>query len=308
MVDFAKLRANSGKKALEKLTKELEKVNQKSQGPQDDERIWKPTVDKAGNGYAVLRLLPAHDKDDDAPFIRVFDHGFQGPSGSWYFENSLTTIGKNDPVSEFNNKLWNSGLESDKELARKYKRRLHFIARVYVVQDSGSPDNEGTVRYWKFGKKLFDKLNEAMNPEFEDEEPMNPFDLWEGANFKLKIRNVEGYRNYDKSEFAKPAPLADDEEMMAIMERADALPLNTFLAPDQFKSYDELKAKLEKVLGLDGSAPVRGRAEDAVGEEAPAPAPRKAQAKAVPVAAEPDLTAEDDETEKWFQSLDSDED
>lgn len=303
MVDFAKLRANSGKAALDKLSQELQKIGQKQQGGQDD-RFWKPTVDKAGNGYAVLRFIPAHDDDNDTNFIRLWDHGFQGPSGSWYFENSLTTLSKPDPVSEYNSKLWNSGLESDKELARKYKRRLHFIARVFIVTDKGNPENEGKVFYWKFGKKLFKKLEEAMNPEFEDETPLNPFDLWEGANFLLKIRQVEGYRNYDKSEFSKQGALAADEEMLAIMERAETLPLLTFLAPSEFKSYDVLKEKFEKVMGAapSGSA----RATDLEQEEAPAirtaearHAPARQQAVSIP-------DEEDDETSKWFASLAAD--
>lgn len=302
MVDFARLKANSGKAALDKLANELQKIGQRQQGGAD-ERFWKPTVDKAGNGYAVLRLLPSHDDDNDTPFIRLFDHGFQGPSGSWYFENSLTTLGKADPVSEHNSKLWNSGLESDKDLARKYKRRLGFIVRVFVVTDKGNPENEGKVFYWKIGKKLFKKVEEAMNPEFEDETPFNPFDLWEGANFLLKIRQVEGYRNYDKSEFSKQGPFASDDEMQAVMERADALPLLTFLAPDQFKSYDALKEKFEKVMG---AAPA-GAARAADLETADAPSPARAEARK-PAAKELVVDdADDDETAKWFKELAEDE-
>jgi hypothetical protein len=307
-LDFAKLKKASGKASLEKLTTELQKIGQKqTQGGQDD-RFWKPTVDKAENGYAVLRFLPAHSEDNDTPFIRLWDHGFQGPSGSWYFENSLTTIGKQDPVSEYNSKLWNSGSEADKELARKYKRRLHFLARVYIVTDQGNPDNEGKIFYWKFGKKIFQKLEEAMNPEFADEDPMNPFDLWEGADFKLKIRKVEGYRNYDKSEFAKPGALANDDTMASIMEQAEAYPLLTFLAPSQFKPYDELKAKFEKVLGLDGSAPNHSKAEDLEEEQEEYVAPKAAKskpAKATPAPFDVDED-EDDETKKFFDSLNED--
>jgi hypothetical protein len=192
MVDFSKLKANSGKKSLEELNKKLASVAG-NEGRGSDDRFWTPTVDKAGNGYAIIRFLPAPG-EEDVPFIRLFDHGFQGPGG-WYIENSLTTIGKDDPVSEHNSKLWNSGIEANKEIARKQKRRLHFISNIYVVQDSGKPENEGKVFLFKYGKKIFDKLNETMNPQFADEEAVNPFDLWAGANFKLKIRNVEGYRN-----------------------------------------------------------------------------------------------------------------
>ena len=209
-MSFAKLKQQSGKKSLEQLTSELTKLNSNQESKSDD-RFWYPNVDKAGNGYAVIRLLPAPE-GEDIPFIRMFEHGFKGPTGKWYIENSLTTIGKVDPVGELNSKLWNTGLESDKETVRKQKRKLHFVSNIYVVSDQQNPQNEGKVFLFKFGKKLFDKINEAMNPQFADEAPMNPFDLWEGANFKLKIRNVEGYRNYDKSEFDAPAPLFDADD------------------------------------------------------------------------------------------------
>jgi hypothetical protein len=302
MVDFKKLRERSGKKALEKLQTELEKVSGKQFTP--EENLWQPTVDKAGNGYAVIRFLPAHDDDDDTAFIKLWDYGFQGPSGSWYFENSLTTIGKPDPVAEFNNRLWNSGVEADKELARKYKRRLHFKARIHVVTDNGNPENEGKEFYYKFGKKLFAKLAEAMNPEFEDEQPMNPFDLWEGANFKIKVRNVEGYRNYDKSEFGTPGPLSDDETMHEIMQRADKLPLKKFIAPDQFKTYEELKAKFEKVMGTP-VAPVTRQAAQIVNDEEDViePVQQKSVMSVIKASVAED---DDDEMSNFFASLKDD--
>ena len=170
-----------------------------------DERIWKPTVDKAGNGYAVLRFLPASE-GQDLPWVRYWDHGFKGPTGQWYIENSLTSIGQPDPVGELNSRLWNSGVDADKETARAQKRRLHYVTNVLVVSDPSAPHNEGKVMLYKFGKKIFDKLMDVMQPSFADETPVNPFDMWEGADFKLKIRNVEGYRNYDKSEFASSSP------------------------------------------------------------------------------------------------------
>jgi len=252
MVDFSQLRKNSGKSSLEKLTAELTKLSSGGQADnKKDERMWYPAVDKAGNGYAVIRFLPP-PAGEDLPFVRVFEHGFQGPTGSWYIENSLTTIGKQDPVSEYNSALWNTGLDSDKEIARKQKRKLTYMSNVFVITDQQNPENEGKVFLFKYGKKIFDKLNEAMNPEFADEDAMNPFDLWEGANFKLKIRNVEGYRNYDKSEFAKPAPLdADDSVMETIWKKEHSL--SDFIDPSKFKSYDELKAKMHKVLGLDNA-------------------------------------------------------
>ena len=165
-----------------------------------DERLWKPELDKSGNGFAVIRFLPAVE-GEDMPWAKVWNHAFQGPTGQWYIENSLTTISQKDPVSELNSSFWNTGLESDKEIARKQKRKLQYFSNIYVVSDSKHPENEGKVFLFRFGKKIFDKLMAAMQPEFEDESPINPFDFWEGANFKLKIRKVDGYWNYDKSEF-----------------------------------------------------------------------------------------------------------
>tara|TARA_R110000823_G_scaffold19701_6_gene60832 strand:+ start:4222 stop:5085 length:864 start_codon:yes stop_codon:yes gene_type:complete len=222
-----------------------------------DDRDWKATVDKAGNGYAVIRFLPA-PTGEELPFVRYWNHGFQGPGG-WYIENSLTTIGQDDPVSEYNSKLWNSGHDEDKETARKQKRRLSYVANILVVSDPSNPSNEGQVFLYKFGKKIFDKLNDAMNPQFADEDPINPFDFWEGADFKLKIRQVEGYRNYDKSEFSSPAPVSDstgtvlsDDDMEATWNKQHSLA--EIVDPKNFKSYNELKAKLNKVLGLNGGS------------------------------------------------------
>jgi len=212
----------------------------------DDDRFWKPTVDKAGNGQAVLRFLPA-PAGEELPWVRVWDHGFQGPSGKWYIENSLTTLNKPDPVGELNSELWNSGIESNKEIARKQKRRLSYISNVLVVRDPANPENEGKVFLYKFGKKIFDKIKDVMQPTFEDEKPVNPFDLWEGANFKLRIRQVDGYRNYDKSEFDGATPLDENEDKLEeIWGKTHSLA--AFLDPSNFKSYDELKQKLNTVL------------------------------------------------------------
>jgi len=211
-----------------------------------DERLWKPQVDKAGNGYAVLRFLPAPE-GEELPWVRVWNHAFQGPTGQWFIENSLTTLNQKDPISEYNSQLWNSGVESDKEIARKQKRKLQYFANVYVVSDPTNPQNEGKVMLYKFGKKIFDKLMEAMQPEFPDETPINPFDFWEGANFMLKIRKVDGYWNYDKSGLdAKSALKSTDEELEAIYKSQHSLA--EFLAPSNFKSYDELKSRLDAVL------------------------------------------------------------
>lgn len=296
MIDFAKLKSSSGKSALENLNKKLASIaGNETKGGADD-RFWTPTVDKAGNGYAVIRFLPS-PPNEDVPFIRIFDHGFQG-SGGWYIENSLTTLGKNDPVSEYNSKLWNSGVESNKEIARKQKRRLHFISNIYVVSDSGNPDNEGKVFLYKYGKKIFDKLNEAMNPQFADEEAVNPFDLWAGANFKLKIRNVEGYRNYDKSEFDKVSPLFnDDAELEATWKKEHSL--QSFLAPSNFKSYEELQAKLMKVLGEDP----RSKASAARAEETELPWDEAAAPKQKSMPAKQIAEEDDDESLEFFKNL-----
>tara|TARA_B100001250_G_scaffold292451_1_gene254080 strand:- start:18600 stop:19460 length:861 start_codon:yes stop_codon:yes gene_type:complete len=222
----------------------VEKLNAK--GNNTDERLWKPAVDKAGNGYAVVRFLPAHP-ECDLPWAQVWSHAFQGPGG-WYIENSLTTVGKDDPVGELNRSLWNSGRESDKDIARKQKRKLSYYANIYVVKDSANPETEGKTYLYKFGKKIFDKITASMQPEFEDEEPINPFDFWKGANFKLKIKQVGGFWNYDSSEFGKVEALLKDDE--ALEKIYDGLyNLNEFTNDDQFKSYEDLKKRLDTVLG-----------------------------------------------------------
>ena len=220
-----------------------------SSGSSDD-RVWKLDVDKSGNGYAVIRFLPAPN-GEDLPFVKLYSHAFQGPGG-WYIENSLTTLGQKDPVSELNSELWNNGTDAGKELARKQKRKLTYVSNIYVVKDPANPANEGKVFLFKYGKKIFDKLTAAMQPEFEDEEAIDPFDFWQGANFKLKAKNVAGYRNYDSSEFAAAAPLLDDDDAMeAIWKKQYSLA--ELVAADQFKSYDELKKRLEYVLGSKGT-------------------------------------------------------
>jgi hypothetical protein len=234
---------------FDSLMKEVEKMNTNTnQSNKDDGNIWKPTVDTAGNGYAVIRFLPA-PQGEDLPWVRMWNHGFQGPTGKWYIENSLTTLQQQDPVSELNSELWNSGSDASKEIARKQKRRLAYYANIMVVQDPSAPENEGKVFMYKFGKKIFDKIMEAMKPEFQDETPLNPFDFWDGVNFKLKIRQVEGYRNYDKSEFEQtPVAVAEgDEAIEAIWKQQHSLA--EMVDPKNFKSYDELKTKLTMVLG-----------------------------------------------------------
>lgn len=267
MNSFANLKRN--RSSLDKLTKAIETSTNQSQdsNSREDTRFWAPEVDKAGNGMAVIRFLPAPavDGDDALPWVRVFSHGFQGPGG-WYIENSLTTLNQKDPVSEYNSTLWNSGIEANKEIARKQKRRLHYISNIMVISDPAHPENEGQVRLFKFGKKIFDKITEAMNPEFADETPVNPFDMWDGANFKLKIRNVEGYRNYDKSEFADKEPLlgGDDDKLENLWQQEYSL--KEFLDEKNFKSFNVLKARLDKVLGFEGEIAPRTTAEDTIVE------------------------------------------
>jgi len=250
-MSFSDLKKQSSIGSLtSKLVKEVEKMNNSGGG--GDDRLWKPEVDKVGNGFAVLRFLPAPE-GEDLPWAKMYSHAFQGPGG-WYIENSLTTLGQKDPVSEHNRELWNSGIDSNKEIVRKQKRKLSYYANVYVVKDPTNPHNEGGVFLYKFGKKIFDKIMEAMQPEFEDETPINPFDFWQGANFKLKIVKKDGYWNYDKSEFEAPAPLlSDDDAMEAIWKKQYSLAGLT--AEDQFKSYEDLERRLKYVLGQKSRTP-----------------------------------------------------
>ena len=272
-----------------------------------DDTMWKPELDKTGNGYAVVRFLPTPD-GEEMPWVSYFDHGFQGPGG-WYIEKSLTTLNKQDPVSEYNSTLWNTGIEANKEIARKQKRRLHYVSNVYVVSDPKNPDNEGKVFKYRFGKKIFEQLKEAISPAFDDEAPINPFDLrGEGANFKIKIRKVDGYWNYDKSEFESPSPLFDDENRLNEINNS-TYSLSDVIAPSEFKSYDELKEKLDRVLGLTGSvstATAESVAEDLdevpwsnVNTETVAEEPVIASAESTP-------QVEEDDAMDYFKKLASD--
>jgi hypothetical protein len=302
MVNFADLKKNRTD-SFSKLNDQLQKLNQGYNN--DDGNFWKPEVDKAGNGYAVLRFLPAPG-GEDMPFVRIYDHGFQGPGG-WYIENSLTTLGQDDPVSEYNTQLWNSGIESNKEIVRKQKRRLSYISNVYVVSDPANPQNEGKVFLYKYGKKIFEKLNDLMNPKYPGETAVNPFDLWEGANFQLKIRNYEGYRNYDKSEFASPAPLMKDDAAMEEVWNSQHS-LKELVDPKNFKSYTELKAKLYKVLGLDGSkhAPTGRAAEDDSAEMNFTPKFKERSAPAMEESSSPmqsKFADDDDDDMSFFKNL-----
>lgn len=296
---LSELRKQRG--GFDKLQKEVEKLANPEKGSSnsnEDTRFWQPEVDQAGNGSAIIRFLPA-PKGEDIPWIREWSHGFKGPSGKWYIEKSLTTIGQVDPVGELNNSLWASGLDSDKEIARSQKRRLSYISNVLIVSDPKHPENEGQVKLFRFGKKIFDKIKDVMNPEFEDDEQINPFDFWEGANFKLKIRKVEGYRNYDKSEFASKSALSEDDgEIEEIWNKEYSL--QEFLDPSKFKSYDELKKKLDMVLG---AAPANNkRADDEDPFDVPASKPAEKPKKE-----EPKVSASvDDSDEDYFAALAAD--
>lgn len=250
-MSFANLKRQSGN--LDKLAKALEQLNSSESSGDRSDAFWKCETDKAGNGMAVIRFLPAPEVDGDEalPWVKVFTHGFQGPGG-WLIDNCLTTKNQACPVCEHNSALWNSGIEANKDVVRKQKRKLTYISNVYIVSDPKHPENEGQVKLFKFGKKIFDKITEAMNPAFEDETPINPFDLWGGANFKLKIRKVEGYQNYDKSEFESASVLGnfDDGELEKVWKMEHSL-LN-FVSDKEFKTYDELKTRLDRVLGLSG--------------------------------------------------------
>ena len=283
---FAAMKKNK-QSDLDKLSGELSKL-QSNQNNMGDDRFWKPEVDKSGNGYAVIRFLPSPN-GEDVPFVRLWDHGFQGPGG-WFIEKSLTTLSKDDPVSEYNTMLWNSGVDKNKDQARKQKRRLGFISNIYVVKDPANPANEGKVFLYKYGKKIFDMLNDVMNPEFDDETPTNPFDLWEGRDFKMKIRNVEGYRNYDKSDFADAAPLLDDDKKLEEIWNSQHS-LSEFIDEKNFKSYAELKNRLYRVLMLDSAAPA-----------AVEPEPESEPSTVVPMKSAPS-TDDDDEDLSFFKKL-----
>ncbi len=248
MASFKDLKKNRMSN-LESLSKQVEKLAEKPS--YEDDRIWKCERDKSGNGYAVIRFLPASDNDLDVPWAQLWSHGFKGPGG-WYIENSLTTIGKDDPVSKANTALWNSGIESDKNIARDRKRKLSYYSNILVLEDSANAENEGKVFLFRYGKKIFEKITSVMNPEFKDETPLNPFDFWEGANFKIKIRQIEGYANYDKSEFATPSALYEGNDAKCEEVWKQQYLLKEFVSPDNFKSYQELEARFNTVIAHQG--------------------------------------------------------
>lgn len=304
-MNLEQLRAmrKSSTNTLSKISAELQKQESSNSNRKDDDRFWKAQVDKAGNGSAVIRFLPALS-DDDLPWVKMYDHGFQGPTGKWYIEKCLTTLGQQDPVVEHCNDLWGSGLESDKDIARQRKRRLSYICNVLVISDPKNPENDGQVKLFKFGKKLFDKIKDKLQPTFEDEQKVDVFSPFEGANFRLRIRKVDGYSNTDKSEFDGSSAISDDDnEMLAILNKRHSL--TEFLDPSSFKSYDELKKKLDMVLS-GGGAGNRKAADFLLNEEdkpkaAAKPPMREVAAQAPKASAKPKAT--DDEDLSFFESL-----
>ena len=248
MSDFADFKRKSRSSSnLDELSKKIQATSEKKS--YKDDRFWRPELDKASNGYAVIRFLPA-PPNEDLPWAKLYKHGFQG-KGGWFIENSRTTFGEKDPVSEMNSELWNSGIESDKDIARARKRKLQYISNILVISDPANPQNEGKIFLYKFGKKIFDKIQEAMEPEFADEKAVNPFELWDGANFKLKVRKISGFINYDKSEFDSPSELFDGDDTQLEELWKKQYSLTAFTDPSNFKSYDELKQRLMEVVGDD---------------------------------------------------------
>ena len=284
MVDFSKMKKGSSN--MDKLTKAIDALKQSPESNSSDDNFWKPEIDKAGNGYAVIRFLPEPpaDGDEGLPWVKLFKHGFQGPGG-WLIDDCRTTNNDKCPVCEHNSTLWNSGIEANKKIARDQKRKLSYISNVYVVEDPKHPENNGKVFLFRYGKIIFDKIQGAMNPEFDDEKPINPFDMWKGANFKLKIRKVDGYQNYDKCEFDSPSVLLDDDDDLEKVWKSE-YSLKQIIDPSKFKSYDQIKDRLNKVLGLDGGSPARTTTAEDVVET-----PRKVSK---PVSVEPSLDEDDD--------------
>jgi hypothetical protein len=263
-----------------------------------DDRFWRLEGDKAGNGTATIRFLPRVE-GDELPWVRIFSHGFQGPTGKWYIENSLTTLGENDPVGEMNTQLWNSGSEANKEIARKQKRKLSFIANILVVSDPKHPENEGKVFLFKFGKKIFDKIMDKARPTFEDEKPVNVFDLWEGANFKLRMRKKDGYANYDESVFTDPVAASEDEDkLLAIVNGQHKL--SEFTDRKNFKSYDELKKKLNDVLSGDSFA---GKSAAEIAEQEDRPVAQAPKIASKPAPKMPEIGEDDDDVMSYFEKI-----
>ena len=301
-MSFASLKSNRAD--LSKLVEQARETTgqQQSKRQSDDPRFWQPTRDKAGNGYAIVRFLPG-DTEAATPWVRYWDHGFKGPTGQWYIEKSLTSIGQQDPLSELNSKMWNSGIEADKATVRQRKRNLRYVANVLVVSDPAAPENEGQVKLYRFGKKIFDKIMDSMQPQFPDEKPVNPFDMWEGADFTVKIRKVEGYPNYDASSFKAPQAISDDDaELEGIYNKQHDL--GEWVDPKNYKSYEELKARLAVVLGeaAPSSRPLKEPVVEAA-QPAVAAEPEPAASAEPPKVATAENDLSEDDTMSYFAKL-----
>lgn len=301
MSNFSQLKQTS-QDSLRKLTEQMNKMNPESESKKGDENFWKPTVDKAGNGSAIIRFLPAPE-GEDVPFVRYWDHGFQGPGGKWYIEKSLTSIGEKDPVAEYNSKLWKESDNDDspqRKQARKQKRRLHYVANIYVVKDPGNPENNGKVFLYDFGKKIFEKLNAVMHPVddgIEEKKPINPFCLWTGANFYLRMRQVDGYRSYETSSFGESKSLLDDDKALETVWKQEHS-LKGFLDHSKYKTFAELDRRLKEVLELNvPSTP------DEAPKMAEPPVARTAPAKTLPERKTPVLDEEDEDDLSFFKKL-----
>ena len=296
-MDITTLRKNA-KMDFGKIASEFDKIAnpQSDSKSYQDDRFWKLEADKAGNGTATIRFLP-RTEGDELPWVRIFNHGFQGPTGKWYIENSLTTIGENDPVGELNSRLWNSGADADKEIARKQKRRLAYFANILVISDPKHPENEGRVMLFKFGKKIFDKIMDKAKPTFEDETPVNVFDYWDGADFKLRMHKVDGYPNYDQSVFTEPSALGDDDEIMSISKKQFLL--KDFLDRKNFKSYEELSRKLVSVLNSDASPMPTAATLSGEDEDDYTPPVREVKKPAVKIAS----NSTDEEAMSYFKKI-----
>lgn len=302
-MSFADLKRN--RTDLASLVAAASSDEQKTENRNDD-RFWQPTRDKAGNGYAVVRFLPG-DTEATTPWVRYWDHFFKGPTGQWYVEKSLTSIGKPDPLAEANSRLWNEdGSEEAKRIVRERKRQLRHVANVLIISDPSNPENEGQVKLYRFGKKIFDKIMDSLQPQFPDEAPMNPFDMWEGADFVIKIRNVEGYANYDASSFKAPSELyaKDDDAKEKVYNQQHNF--SEWSDPSNYKSYEELKNRLAIVLGE--STPRTRQQEEDLDNQMPSAEGRSASAPTMASVPEPQIsTAEssmdEDDTMNYFAKL-----
>lgn len=228
----------------------LETLNQKIKESnttfEPDARYFQVTKDKAGNGVALVRFLPGKD----TPWVRYWSHSFEY-NGGWYIENSRTSLKEDDPVSEYNKLLWDSGKEEYKEfvsLKPGTKRKLNYVSNIYVIEDPANPENNGKVFLYQYGAKIYDKIKALMQPSIKTLPPVNPFNPFDGANLQIIIKKVAGYPNYDDTKFIQEgSKLGNDDEIEKIYNQQ--YDLEDILKESNFKPYEKLKARLIKVLG-----------------------------------------------------------